>query len=107
MRPETPPITGRYIKATISEAERTKMSVTGSIPMNWPGTPGQKSIGRNAQSVVAVELYDRPEHPLGSFNIGVHRASALGNTFICVFDNYDRAVHQHPHREDKPKHNNV
>ena len=26
------------------------------MPMNSPGTPGQNSIGRNAQSVVAVEL---------------------------------------------------
>lgn len=32
------------------------MSVTGSIIMNCPGTPGQKSMGRKAQSVVAVEL---------------------------------------------------
>ena len=31
------------------------MSVTGSIPMNSPGTPGQNSMGRNAQSVVAVD----------------------------------------------------
>ena len=26
------------------------------MPMNSPGTPGQNSIGRKAQSVVAVEL---------------------------------------------------
>ena len=31
------------------------MSVTGSMPMNSPGTPGQKSMGRKAQSVVAVD----------------------------------------------------
>ena len=39
-----------------SEADRTKISVTGSIRMNCPGTPGQNSIGRKAHSVVAVEL---------------------------------------------------
>ena len=31
------------------------MSVTGSMPMNSPDTPGQKSMGRNAQRVVAVD----------------------------------------------------
>ena len=31
------------------------MIVRGSIPMNSPGMPGQKSMGRKAQSVVAVE----------------------------------------------------
>ena len=39
----------------MSEAESTKIIVTGSMPMNSPGTPGQKSIGKKAQSVVAVE----------------------------------------------------
>ena len=39
----------------MSEADSTKIRVTGSIPMNSPGTPGQNSIGRKAQSVVAVE----------------------------------------------------
>ena len=55
-RPDTPPIIGRNIKATISEADKTKIKVTGSIPINCPGTPGQKSIGKNAHRVVAVEL---------------------------------------------------
>ena len=54
-RPVTPPMTGKYTSATTNEAESTKISVTGNIPMNCPGTPGQKSIGRNAQSVVAVD----------------------------------------------------
>ena len=52
----TPPMIGRYTSATSNEADSTKISVTGSIPMNCPGTPGQNSIGRKAQSVVAVEL---------------------------------------------------
>jgi hypothetical protein len=54
-RPAMPPITGRKISATISEAESTKISVRGRLPMNSPATPGQNSIGRKAQSVVAVE----------------------------------------------------
>ena len=41
---------------TTTEADNTKISVTGNMPMNSPGTPGQNSIGRKAQSVVAVEL---------------------------------------------------
>ena len=49
------PSTGRKISATMSEADRTKISVTGSCPMNWPGIQGHSSIGRNAQSVVAVD----------------------------------------------------
>ena len=32
------------------------MRVTGNIPINWPGTPGQNNIGKKAQRVVAVEL---------------------------------------------------
>ncbi len=55
IRPVTPPSTGMKISATISEAASTKISVTGSIPMNSPATPGQNSIGRKAHSVVAVE----------------------------------------------------
>ena len=55
-RPDTPPMIGRKIKATISDAESTKIKVTGSMPINCPGTPGQKSIGKNAHKVVAVEL---------------------------------------------------
>ena len=55
-RPDTPPMIGRKIKATISEADSTKINVTGSMPINCPGTPGQKSIGKNAHRVVAVEL---------------------------------------------------
>ena len=51
----TVPSTGRKISATISEAERTNISVTGNCPMNSPGMPGQNSIGRKAQSVVAVD----------------------------------------------------
>ena len=31
------------------------MMVTGNMPMNSPGTPGQNSIGRKAHSVVAVD----------------------------------------------------
>ena len=56
MRPDTPPMIGRYTNATTNEADKTKIKVTGNIPMNCPGTPGQNSIGKNAQSVVAVEL---------------------------------------------------
>ena len=55
-RPEIPPKIGRYTSATIRDADRTKIKVTGNIPMNCPATPGQNSIGKNAQSVVAVEL---------------------------------------------------
>ena len=55
IRPVTPPMTGRNTSATISDAVSTKISVTGSIPMNSPATPGQNSMGKNAQSVVAVE----------------------------------------------------
>ena len=54
--PATPPTTGRYINATISDADKTNINVTGSIPMNSPGTPGQNNIGKNAHRVVAVEL---------------------------------------------------
>ena len=43
------------MSATTNEADSTKISVTGSIPMNSPGTPGQNSIGRKAHSVVAVD----------------------------------------------------
>ena len=39
----------------IAEADSTKINVTGSMPINCPGTPGQKSMGRKAQRVVAVE----------------------------------------------------
>ena len=55
IRPVTPPMTGRYTSATTKDADKTKISVTGNMPMNWPGTPGQNSIGRKAQSVVAVD----------------------------------------------------
>ena len=54
-RPQRPPSTGRKISATINEADSTKIRVIGNCSMNLPGIPGQSSMGRKAQSVVAVE----------------------------------------------------
>ena len=47
--------TKELLSATTSEADSTKISVTGRLPMNCPGMPGQNSMGRKAQSVVAVD----------------------------------------------------
>ena len=41
--------------ATKSEHDSVMMSVSGMYDMNLPMTPGQKSIGTNTATVVAVE----------------------------------------------------
>ena len=37
----------------------------------------------------------------------MHRANTLLDAFVGVFDNHNRAIHQHPHRKDQAKHHDV
>ena len=55
-----PVMTGLMISATKSEADSVTMSVSGMLRMNSPMMPGQKSMGANAATVVAVEATTGP-----------------------------------------------
>ena len=49
----------------------------------------------------------RPEHPLGGADIGMHRADALINALVGIFDHHDRTIHQHAHGKDQAEHHDI
>ena len=50
---------------------------------------------------------NRPEHPLGRVHIGVHRAGALIDPLVGIFDHHDSPIDQHADSKDQPEHDHV